>query len=97
MSELKVGFLALVVGYKNVAQNLGKIVTLGRFVKKGEMAITGPATDDLWVIVGEGVGYTLGSEVVIGSEGLSAPNHLMPINPEQDPLEITEKEQEYAR
>lgn len=96
MSELQARMLALVIGCKNVEQNLGKIVTLDRFVKKGELAISGPALGDFWMISGDGVGYTAGGKVVIGNIGLSEPNHLLPIKPEADPLDVTHKEELHA-
>ena len=96
MSELQPGMLALVTGYKNVAQNLGKIVTLDKFVSAGEIAIHGPVRRDLWVISGNGVGYTFGGNIIIGSIGLSEARHLMPIKPEADPLEIKQHQELHA-
>ena len=96
MNELQPGMLALVIGYRNVAQNLGKIVTLERFVKKGQRAIEGNASKDLWVITGDGVGYTFGGNVIIGSKGLSESKHLMPIRPEADPLEQKQQQELHA-
>lgn len=96
MSELQAGMLALVVGCGRVEQNIGKIVTLDRFVKKGSPAIEGIAIHDCWVIKGSEVGYTLGGEFVFGEYGLSRPCHLLPIKPEADPLDVTETQELHA-
>jgi hypothetical protein len=96
MSELQPGMLALVIGCKNVHENLGKIVELDRFVMAGEIALDAPARDNFWVIKGEGIGYTLGGRTIIGSIGLAKPKHLLPIKPESDPLDVTHKEELHA-
>ena len=96
MSELQAGMLALVIGCRNVEVNVGKIVTLERFVTTGEIAFNGPVIRDLWIISGDGIGYTVGGKVVVGNKGLSAPQHLLPIKPEADPLDVTHKEELHA-
>lgn len=96
MSELQPGMLALVIGCRNVEINLGKIVTLERFVKEGQIVFDGPAMRDLWVISGEGVGYFVGGRVVISEKGLASPKHLMPIKPEADPLEQKQQQELHA-
>lgn len=96
MSELQPGMLALVIGFNKVCQNLGKIVELSHFVNKGELAIAGPGKKDFWVIKGEGVGYTVGGEIIIGSVGLAEPKHLLPIRPQSDPLDQKQQQELHA-
>lgn len=96
MNELQPGMLALVIGCRNVEVNVGKIVTLERFVTTGQIAFTGPVIRDLWIISGDGIGYTIGGKVVVGNQGLSAPQHLLPIRPESDPLDQKQQQELHA-
>jgi hypothetical protein len=96
MNELQPGMLALVIGCRNVEINVGKIVTLERFVPSGQIAFDGPTARDLWVIGGEGIGYTVGRRVIVGNQGLSQAKYLLPIKPEADPLHEKQQQELHA-
>lgn len=96
MSELQPGMLALVIGCRNVEVNVGKIVTLERFVTTGQIVFNGPVIRDLWIISGDGVGYTVGDKVVTGNQGLCSAKYLLPIKPEADPLHEKQQQELHA-
>lgn len=91
-TELKPGMMALVIGANRVSSNIGKIVTLDRFVSSGDFAICGETIRDLWIVNGDSVGYSSGGKIIIGSIGLCRPEHLMAIKPESDPLHTKEEQ-----
>jgi hypothetical protein len=85
--ELVPGGLAMVIRARNVPQNLGKTVTLSKFINKGDLVLGGIADSDIWVFSGDDVGYKKGGAIILGKIGVARPGSLMPINPEADPLE----------
>lgn len=94
--KLSPGMMCLVIGYRNFSKHLGKTVTLGKFIGKGELYEGYRAAKDLWEILGEGlvrgIYHSDGTLYTTVSSGVSfsQPKHLMPIRPEEDPLEITD-------
>ena len=98
--ELKPGIQALVIGYRNFPQHLGRTVTLGKFVRKGDEYEGYKAKRDLWEILGDGLVRGIFSKegvllVAVRSKvSFSQPHHLMPLYPEADPLSLGIKEKE---
>lgn len=97
MSELQPGMLALVVGADKCIENIGKIVQLSHFVKKGDPTPMRMAGVDCWVAYGDDL-YTNAT-----IQGLQKPGYgvfrssdLLPIKPEADPLDVTHKEELHA-
>lgn len=100
--KLEPGVMAVVIGFSEKPVNLGKIVTLVSFHKKGEVvdfkSTKSMVAQDCWLVEGAGIsrktkGQTTGRvENIIGSQGVFRSQHLMPIRPEEDPLEVTEHE-----
>lgn len=93
--------LAMIIGSTHNPDNIGKTVKLIRFVKKGEFChdLKASAGKDLWVVEGRDLAHTLlcgwTGEFIQGSShiGGAEPRFLMPIRPEEDPLEFeVEKE-----
>jgi hypothetical protein len=101
MSELQAGMLALVVR-DEVSENLGKIVTVDRFVNNGDELPDNTTTlGSGWLVIGDG----LLSELMDGdvSCGLVPddcavyePSALLPLPPLADPLDVTHKEELHA-
>lgn len=96
MSELQPGMLALVIGCRNIDVNVGKIVKLERFAAVGQIGVCEPVNRDVWVVSGEGVGYTVRGGIVVGNKGLCQSKHLLPIRPEQDPLHEKQQQELHA-
>ena len=98
MSRFKAGDLALVVGCNKCEHNIGKVVELVRFVRKGEaIQLDGArhrAMIDAWIISGESVAYWSykNQEMVIGHEGLAAEEHLMPLRGDFTPEQTKQQE-----
>lgn len=90
--ELVPGGLAVIISAKHCHENIGKIVTLERYVKKGDL-IGGYLVDaDGWHITGDLVSWnSIGS--VRMKHSLAMPYQLMPINPEADPLSIDQRQE----
>lgn len=98
MSELQPDMLALVIGFKNFPDNLGKTVTTVRYAKTGDagygMAIyTG---EGAWMVKGDGLALNSGGKKVICDYAFIKPKHLLPIPPLADPLDVTRKEELHA-
>ena len=96
--ELVSGGLAMVVGAYALTQNIGKIGELVQFVQDKEI-YTGPDGEkyqhdgeSCWIIVGEGLLGRVGDDEITDTFALHIPAHLMPINPEPDPLHVSERE-----
>lgn len=86
MSELQVGGLALVIGVRFCQENIGKIVEVEE-IQKEEVLVRGEGL----------VGYLELQDKKIDSPIFWALKcHLMPINPEADPLDVTHKEELHA-
>jgi len=91
--KLEPGMMCLVIGYTTQPDNLGKIVTLERKVRGTDSDGT-PV--ELWEFSGDNLSWNTRKntgEIVekgVGSVSWSLPEHLMPIRPEEDPLEITD-------
>ena len=91
--KLSPGVKALIIGYISTPANVGKVVILERKVSgrdgKGRKI-------DLWSVSGDNLAYVYRNsdgEVVkqgAGKKSHALPQHLMPIRPEEDPLEITD-------
>lgn len=89
--KLSPGMMCLVIGFRSSPVNIGKIVTLGMYVLKGSLNLSGNKYKASgWVCYGEGLFSVGGGVPVCGERGLFLPEHLMPIRPEEDPLEITD-------
>ncbi len=90
--ELVPGGLAMIIGARYCPENIGKIVTLERYVTKGDM-ICGYSVDaDGWHIKGDLMSWTSRGAVKM-RESLAMPAQLLPINPSADPLEITQQQE----
>lgn len=88
--KLSPGMMCLVIGCKSIPVNIGKLVTLGEYVLKGSLNLSGNRYKvSGWLCYGKGL-FSLGGGVpVYGERGLFLPEHLMPIRPEEDPLEMS--------
>ena len=99
MSELQPGMLAMIVGCATTPVNIGKIVTLAKFISPGEMHKTSIYSGDgpCWVVEGDGIIATSisGAEYNFGYSFVKR-QYLMPIKPEADPLDVTNKEELHA-
>lgn len=100
--RLEPGIKALVIGYNSNPYNLGKVVTLISFHKKGDLVPwcgdkSLRCNDDLWLAEGEDLLKMSISSVTgalteaKGTTGIFRSDQLMPIRPEEDPLEVTDK------
>lgn len=95
--KLSPGMMCLVIGAELNTDNIGKVVTLVRAVGKGEIIpeLGCRAGRDFWLIEGESLTYNTKSKSTgkisffEGSLGLALPYNLMPIRPEEDPLEMS--------
>lgn len=104
MSELQVGGLALVIGANHCHENIGKIVKVDGFYKAGEeLPSHSTSGQDVFVCSGDNLLYSMvikGTNDLIGKiSGTVAycwPQHLTPIRPEADPLDVTHKEELHA-
>lgn len=89
--ELVPGGLAIVTGCKKDPSNVGKIVTTERKAASGE--VVGGYTyigDGGWFCTGEGLVVLRGGRPVVTGHSYIDDSHLMPINPEADPLALEE-------
>lgn len=99
--NLEAGMLAMIIGSRNNPENVGKVVTLVRFLKEGEYLEEADAIimDDAWVVSGENIrcfmecGETGEPIVEFNNFGAVVPYNLMPIRPEEDPLEVEAEEE----
>lgn len=98
MSELQPGMLALVIGYSQNPDNLGKIVTAERKVFMGDETPSGAkfALDEAWMVTGSGLSITRGNTRHESDYCYIDERNLMPIKPEADPLDVTNKEELHA-
>jgi len=89
--------LALVTGCTKTPVDVGKIVTLDKFLRRGEHTPdSGYAIIDLWLARGENLHRVREGNIVSADYGLYRSNHLLPIKPESDPLNVTHKEELHA-
>ena len=98
--KLEPGMLCLVIGYRADPVNLGKLVTLKSFHKKGEVLplvnTVASLVQDCWLVEGENLtrswrcGLTNKIVTYVDCSGIFKSEHLMPVRPEEDPLEITD-------
>ena len=97
MSELQPGMLALVTGCSKYPVDIGKVVTLDRFLNKGDHTPdNGYAVKDLWMATGENLHRVRDGNLAKSDFGLYLSSHLLPIKPEADPLDVTHKEELHA-
>lgn len=98
MSELQAGMLALVVGYSRFPDNLGRVVTLDKFVTNGTPAEGGGRYDGRgsWLIRAENLTASKNDKPMKADFAYAAPNHLLPLPPMADPLDVTHKEELHA-
>lgn len=90
--ELVPGGLAMVIGATNCRANIGAMVELDHFVKRGELAPSGnPVIVDAWICFSDLL-ICRGGKFVKDGYSIHRPEHLMPINPEADPLHVSERE-----
>lgn len=97
--NLEAGMLAMIIGSKYNPPNIGKIVTLVRFLEKDEYCkeLGASAAVEMWVVEGCDLACTLQCQttgIIINDVwdigGVEA-QFLMPIIPEEDPLEVERK------
>lgn len=97
--KLEPGIKALIIGYRHSPENLGKVVTLVKFLRKGEISPNKrPVAGDLWHVEGENLfqvvkgTFTGKFEKPTGGHSFTfvPPKHLLPIRPEEDPLDAKE-------
>jgi len=99
MSELQPGMLALVIGCRRSAENIGKIVELIALLDpgsahQGEM-FGGPNT--AWKVKGDGlIGMNLRGDSFPSDHTYVHPSHLLPIKPEADPLDQKQQQELHA-
>lgn len=99
-TELKPGMMALIIGCVKSPENIGKVVELISYIKKGDRNSSGHVMNaDSWEIKGDNLlairvlkGTNIISDTSFGEISQAAPNHLMPINPESDPLQTKEEQ-----
>lgn len=80
MSELQAGMLALVIGACHRPENIGKIVKIVKEAGEIEISVFGHG----FVVEG------------LGNADWALTKHLLPIKPEADPLDVTNKEELHA-
>ncbi len=85
--ELVPGGLAMVIGAAYCPENIGKIVTLERYVTKGEMIGGYEVGENGWHVSGDLISWTSFGAVRM-KDSLAMPENLMPINPSADHLKI---------
>lgn len=91
--KLSPGMLCLVINAHRNMDNIGKIVTTIRYLNGGDFIpeLGGFAAVASWLIHGEFLTITTTErEVDKGDFTLAGRQDLMPIRPEEDPLEITD-------
>lgn len=97
MSELQAGMLALVMGCTSNPIDVGKIVRLDSFLEEGDATPDGGYTNRaLWLATGDGLHRMVDGSLVMSKYGLYRTKHLIPVRPEQDPLDVTNKEELHA-
>lgn len=97
--NLETGMLAMIIGSKYNPENIGKTVTLGRFLKAGDIIEEANSIlmEDSWVVYGENIRCYMecrstGAPIIAYNNfGAVTPHNLMPIRPEEDPLEVERK------
>lgn len=92
--QLEPRIKALVIGYRSHPHNLGKVVELVRFMKKGCFYNRGFVDADYWIVSGDNLEHISAGEVICGPESIISPKYLMPIRPEADPMVITQQMEE---
>ena len=99
MSELQAGMLALVVGCRVDPVLIGSVVTLIKIVEPGESfnGVTFIGKENCWMVEGDNLAsIKADGSHLIAKHSYVAPRHLLPINPEADPLDVTHKEELHA-
>ena len=88
MSELQAGMLALVVGAKHCRENIGKIFEISEIDKSDNTAL---------IVSDQVMGIDMHTMVKGFYGHIWAPmSNLLPIKPEADPLDVTNKEELHA-
>lgn len=94
--ELVPGGLAMVIGCVRNPINIGKIVTTEKFSKRGDFAPDGTLFDDedAWFCTAPDL-FVMNANKAIVNTGYSyiGAEHLLPINPSADPLEISQQQE----
>lgn len=97
MSEFKPGMLALVIGCTKNPIDIGKIVRIDSFLNKGDETLDGGFSNrDLWLATGDGLHRMVDGNLVSSKYGLYQAKNLIPVRPQQDPLDVTHKEELHA-
>lgn len=103
MSDLQPGMLAMIIDAKHCHENIGKIVEIESFHKKGDPYENGGKFNrDLFTCSGDGLiaAFVIqNSDEIVKESGnftFCAPQDLMPIKPEADSLHVTHKEELHA-
>lgn len=91
--ELVPGGLAMVIGSRADSRNIGKVVTLEKFLPAGSEFKAGRVRVDAWQVSGERLSYLRNGVREVSSIGVFAPEHLLPVKPSADPLEITQQQE----
>lgn len=89
--KLEPGMMCLVIGGLKNLDNIGKTVKLVRFLKKGEYLLSDTSVAfDVWDVLGENLTLMRANNTKVrGNISIVCPKHLMPIRPEEDPLEMS--------
>lgn len=97
MNEFQPGMLALVIGCTKDAIDVGKIVTLERFLLEGDTTPDGGwAMSDLWLATGNNLHRFKEGSTVCGDYGLYRSKNLLPIRPLSDPLHEKQQQELHA-
>ena len=97
--KLSPGMMCLVIGFKSSPINLGKVVVLEKTMKDGDRTPSGSifrpsSSGNVWLVRGDGLHKCVkginGDTFPPSSYAFKAEGYLMPIRPEEDPLEITD-------
>lgn len=93
---LEPGGLAMIIGAYTLTENIGKAGKLLRMVSDGDIyeAPNGKRYmhegAPCWILGGDELLWINTSDEVSSGFALHIPSHLMPIHPEEDPLEVKE-------
>lgn len=97
--KLSPGMMCLVIGFRSSPINLGKVVVLEKTMQDGDRTPSGSiffppsSSGNVWLVSGEGLHKCVkginGDSFQPSSYAFKSEGHLMPIRPEEDPLEMS--------
>lgn len=99
--ELVPGGMAMVIGAGTCKGNIGREVTLERFIPPFSEAFHCDGYfeadhEGLWIVGGESLERNTEGGILISDIAAHLPRHLMPIAPRPNPLEITQHQEQSA-